>query len=396
MINYLHIHYDEIGLKGKNKRTFEKRLRQNIADLFDKYSIKKSALQIEWGFLSLDLAEKIENLDEFLSDLQYIPGINHIELVYRSEIKQNELDYNLILDFVADHLKKNPGMKKFRVTCRRVDKYFPVKSMEINRELGHQILEKFPELTVSMKEYDFNVKMVIRAGELFVNLNRYEGLGGLPVGTAGKVISLLSGGIDSPVASALMLKRGAEVILVHFQNQTINQDAVEDKINQLAAQISKFKANLKLYIIPFEELQKEIIKNIPSDHRMIVYKRMMLKIAEIVAIKERAKALITGDSLSQVASQTLDNIYAIYEAVKMPILSPLIGLNKKEITEISRKIGTYEISILPYGDCCSLLLSSHPQTHAKLETVLDMEKNLEIKDLMQESVKEAKLFYYHA
>lgn len=394
MINFLHIHYDEIGLKGKNKRTFEKLLHQNIAELLAKYNVKRSALRIEWGFLSLDLAGKVDNLEGLLDDLKYIPGINHVEMVYRLPIEQNELDYKAILAFVEDHLQKDPEAKKFRVTCRRVDKYFPIKSGEINKELGHLILEKFPQLSVSMKEFDFNLKMVIRLGEVFLHLGRIEGIGGLPVGTAGKVVSLLSGGIDSPVASALMLKRGADVILVHFQNQTINQEAVEDKINQLAAQISKFKANLKLYIVPFDQLQREIIKVIPSDYRMIVYKRIMLKVSEIIALQERAKALATGDSLSQVASQTLDNIYTIYEAVKLPILSPLIGLNKKEITDISRKIGTYDISILPYGDCCSLLLSSHPQTHAKLATVLEMEKNLNIADFLQEAVKQSKIYYY--
>jgi len=395
MVNYLHFHYDELSLKGKNKRKFEILLKNNIALFLKKFNIPKADLKIEWGFLSLALGKDFTRVDDLLDVLKNIPGLNHIAEVYRMDIDGHELDYAEIVKFVKSNLEKHPEYKTFRASCRRVYKYFPMKSMDIAMEVGHHVLEAIPELSVSLKNYDFNIQLILHEKELFLTMNRVEGIGGLPVATAGKVVSLLSGGIDSPVASAMMLKRGAEVILTHFQNQSINQDAVADKINQLAEQLSTLHANLKLYIVPFDELQREIIKHIPGDYRMIVYKRIMLKISEGIAKKEKAKALITGDSLSQVASQTLDNIHAIYEAASLPILSPLIGLNKKEITKISRQIGTYDISILPYGDCCSLLLSSHPQTHAKLETVLEMERSLGIKDLIVEALDKAVIFYYH-
>ena len=395
MVNYLHFHYDELSLKGKNKRKFEILLKNNIALFLKKFNITKADLKIEYGFLSLVLDKDFTQVKELLEVLKNIPGLNHIAEVYRMDIEGNELDYAEIVKFVKYNVEKHPEYKTFRASCRRVYKYFPMKSMDIAMEVGHHVLEAIPELSVSLKEYDFNVQLIIHEKELFLTMNRVEGIGGLPVGTAGKVVSLLSGGIDSPVASAMMLKRGAEVILTHFQNQSINQDAVADKINQLAEQLSTLHANLKLYIVPFDELQKEIIKHIPGDYRMIVYKRIMLKISEEIAKKEKAKALITGDSLSQVASQTLDNIYTIYEAVKLPIFSPLIGLNKNEVVKIAEKIGTFEISILPYGDCCSLLLSSHPQTHSKLETVLDMEKSLEIEELIVDAIDKAVISYHH-
>ncbi len=394
MLNYLHIHYDEISLKGKNKRHFENLLRQNILDVLGKYNLSADRLRIEWGFLSLQIDKERSYLPELLQDLKYIPGIHHIELVYRQKLKDNEIDPQIVKDFVKDILAKNVNYKTFRITTKRLDKSYPIKSMEMNRQMGGLLLENFSQLSVDLENYDFELKIIIRQGQYILTAQRVEAVGGLPVGTAGKVVSLLSGGIDSPVASALMLKRGAEVVLVHFKNKSINTTGVQDKIEQLAESLSKFKHNLKLYIVDFQNLQKEIIKEIPGDYRMIIYKRLMLKISQAIAHKIKGKALVTGDSLSQVASQTLDNISAIYEAVDLPIFSPLIGLNKQEIIDISKDIGTYDISILPYGDCCSLLLSQHPQTHAKIKDVKQLEEQLNIKDLVAKGLENLEIKNY--
>jgi thiamine biosynthesis protein ThiI len=217
-----------------------------------------------------------------------------------------------------------------------------------------------------------------------------QGMGGLPVGTAGKIVCLLSGGIDSPVASAMMMKRGAEVIFVHCYNKTINEVGVEQKIKDLVAQLSKIQGKSSLYIVPFDELQRAVIANVQADLRMIVYRRLMFKIAEAIVEKEGAQAIVTGDSLGQVASQTLENLNVVYDATDLLKFAPLIGMNKREVVDIAQKIGTYGISIRPYGDCCSLMIAQHPETRSDLAVVKSQEKKLRISKLLRAAIKNAR------
>jgi len=204
-----------------------------------------------------------------------------------------------------------------------------------------------------------------------------------------KLISLLSGGIDSPVASWQMIDIGYDVVLVHFHNYSNTGTAVKDKIMKIAKAISNYQPKTKLYLVPFKEIQTEIIKNIPSKTRMIITRRMMFRIAEKILEKEDAKALITGDNLAQVASQTLENINVIYKSTKYPVLTPLIGSNKDDIIKKAEEIGTYELSIIPYSDCCSFLIDKHPETKAKLEVIEELEKNLKIKELVDKAFSDS-------
>ena len=207
-----------------------------------------------------------------------------------------------------------------------------------------------------------------------------------------KLISLLSGGIDSPVASYLLLNKGAEIVFVHFHNQTIQKKQVENKVLQTAKILAKTTPKKpKFYLVPFKELQQEIIKTVQARYRMIVYRRVMFMIAEEILKKEKAKGFVTGDSLGQVASQTLDNITVIYEAAKHPILTPLLGMDKEEIINIAKKIGTFETSIQPYSDCCSFLIAKHPETRAKLNQILAMENEIDLKKLIKETLEKAKI-----
>jgi len=206
-----------------------------------------------------------------------------------------------------------------------------------------------------------------------------------------KAVALLSGGIDSPVAAYLMIKQECEVILVHFQNENLMKGAVEDKIQQLATRLATFQKEIKLYIVPFGDLQKEIIMRVPAAQRMLIYRRFMLRIASKIADQEGAEFLITGDSLSQVASQTLENLTAVYPAASKTILTPLIGMDKREITDISRGIGTYEISILPYGDCCSAFVPKHPELRSKERYLERSEHAIDTDKLVGEAVKNARL-----
>jgi thiamine biosynthesis protein ThiI len=202
---------------------------------------------------------------------------------------------------------------------------------------------------------------------------------------------LVSGGIDSPVASFLMMKRGMKAEFIHFQNKSQLTKAVENKVEQLIEQLSKYQNGGKLYIVPFDNIQKEIIKNVKAELRMLIYRRLMFMISEKIANKEKIKALVTGDSLAQVASQTLPNMEAVYAATGKLILTPLVGMNKNEIVGLAKKIGTYDISILPYGDCCSYFVAEHPETNAKIDVLTDAEKNIDKDSLVEEAVKNVKV-----
>ena len=209
-----------------------------------------------------------------------------------------------------------------------------------------------------------------------------------------KAISLLSGGIDSAVSSYLLLKKGADIIFVHFHNHTLQKKYVENKVVKTAKTVSETtKKKTKLYLVPFKKLQQEIIKTTPPRTRMIVYRRLMFKIAEEIRKKEKAKAFVTGDSIGQVASQTLDNLEVLYEAVKEPILTPLIGMDKIEIIKKAEEIGTFETSILPYSDCCSFMIAKHPETRAKLSQIKEIESRIDTRKLIKEALEEAKIIH---
>jgi thiamine biosynthesis protein ThiI len=266
-------------------------------------------------------------------------------------------------------------------------------SGEINALVGSHIVKtlgKKVDLTVP----DVVVYIEICEKEAFVYCKKYKGVGGLPVGTAGRVVSSLSGGIDSPVAAWLMMKRGCRVDFVHIRNQLQIIDAAVTKIGDLVAQLSNFQLTSKLYTVPFDTLQRQIIMWVPSGYRMIVYRRFMMKICGRIAMKENATAIITGDSAGQVASQTLENINCIYKASALPVLPPLIGMNKDEIIKFAKDIGTFNISTLPYPDCCSFMIAPHPETRAKLEVVRDYEAAIkDAEQLVEECVEKSDVKY---
>ena len=273
-----------------------------------------------------------------------------------------------------------PEQKTFRITASRSDKKYELTSDELNRELGKYIFEQ-RGLNVDLKNPDINFHVDIGRTRAVVYGNLRDGAGGLPVGTAGRVLCLLSGGIDSPVAAFQMMKRGAEVVLIHFQNQTKVTDEVSEKIIDLAKKLAQFQPIVRLLIVPFGDLQRQIIMKVPADLRMIISRRLMFKISENIARNEKCQALATGDSLGQVASQTLENLTAVYDSVNILKLAPLIGSNKVEITRIAERIGTMPISIRPYEDCCSLFVARHPKTKAHVYEVAKCENTLDLSTL---------------
>jgi len=357
------IHYSEIGLKGKNRDYFERALVRNIArslgDPDRKVKRRFGRIIVEDG--SVEIAEA----------LKFIPGIKYFARAKRTSLEIEEIKA------AALELAEADGARSFKIAARRADKNFPLDSIGINRLVGAHV-QGATGKAVSLDEPELTIYIEIYDNEAYVYRERVSGFGGLPVGTAGKVVSLLSGGIDSPVAASLMMKRGCEVVLLHFFNETIHSPGVRRKIALLGEALTRIQPEIRLYMVPFGELQREIIKFIPARYRMLVYRRLMMRIADEIATAEGAKALITGDSLAQVASQTLENLRVIYAAAHRPVLAPLIGFDKEETIRLARRIGTYEISIMPYEDCCSFMIAKHPETRGRLELIEELEENLQL------------------
>ena len=375
------IHYGEIALKGKNREVFERKLIENING-----KIEKMGAKVRRRFGRLVIYDDDQRIAE---KLKKTPGIKYFALAEVCDLDIDEIKKKA-LEILPD------SAKTFKIEAKRSNKSFPYTSIEINKVVGEYILKR-KGIGVDLNNPDAKVFIEICEKECFIYTSKTPSIGGLPAGVAGKIVSLISGGIDSPVSAFMIMKRGCEVVAVHFFNSTLHSPKVREKIKMIAEKLAEFH-RIKLYMVPFEEIQREIIRSIPSKYRMVIYRRSMMRMANIIAEKESAKAIVTGDSLSQVASQTLDNLNVIYNASSLPVLSPLIGMDKEEIIEIAKRIGTYEISILPYEDCCSLMIARHPETRAKLHEIMKIEslsnfsKNCD--KLEREAVEKAEIFEF--
>ncbi len=344
------VHYGEIATKGENRAFFERKLIEAIR------KVSNGEVKRRYGRIEVKFSSKA------MERLAKIPGIRYYGVGYKTSLDMDEIK--------EAALKVLPeSSKSFRIDASRSNKSFPLDSIEINREVGEFVVKRTGK-KVDLKNPDAVVWIEICDKEAYVYSTRVEGVGGLPVGVAGRVVALISGGIDSPVAAFMAMKRGCEIIAVHFFNQTMHSPKVREKIRTLAQKLAEFQGEVRLYMVPFQDVQMEIIKNVPPKLRMLVYRRSMMRMANIIAEREKCRGIVTGDSLSQVASQTLENLNVIYSASKIVVLPPLIGMDKEEIIQLARKIGTYEISIQPYDDCCSFMIAKHPETRARLEDVV--------------------------
>ena len=377
-------HFGEMTLKGNNRRLFEKRMARNIRGAL-KGVLLPDGLHREFGRMIADVSEASP---ELLEHLALLPGVRNFSLVHEAELNIDSMQQTAKMAVLEDYAniggnssgntcentcENNLAGTPFRVSSKRSDKRFPLKSTEINYEVGG-FLKTELDLNVNLKHPKIEVRVEVGRDAAYIYTRKIPGIGGLPVGTSGKGVVLFSGGIDSPVAAYTMMKRGMSATLVHCHNSTINRDFA--KIRDLARQISRYQGHVKLYLIDLEEFQRHAIALVPADYRMIIYKRQMIREAAKIARLIHAQALITGDSLGQVASQTLGNIQAIYDASPFPLLSPLIGSDKEEIIAMARRIGTFDISIEEYCDICSFLIAKHPQTHGKRSMVAQFEANL--------------------
>ncbi len=405
-------HYGEIALKGNNRNYFEARLIQNIKDQLEAFAPgsveyacpstkiqttgtrdNKTTTQLKQhnfgvgvkkisGAILIKLNPKgLENKSSVTEALLHTFGITNFS--FAASVPQ-DIE---ALQKACWLLLEKEKFETFCVFTQRSNKQFPLTSQQINEQVGGYIFDQLGgKKAVRLKNPDCTCFIHIVNDLALVSLQKTQGLGGMPVGTGGKALVLMSGGFDSPVAAWYLLKRGVTTSFAHFHSIPYTSKASVEKVTELVGVLKKYRSSATLYSIPFAEVQKEIMLKCPEPLRIILYRRMMVRIAEALAKREKALALITGDSVAQVASQTLENILAVSQAATLPILRPLIGLDKEEIMQKARTIGTYDISKLPHDDCCTRLMPKSPEIHAKLPAVLVAEENLDIAKLIQETL----------
>lgn len=373
------VHYHEIGLKGRNRSNFEMRLLKNIEAIVKEFPIV--TVHRIAGRLCVFLREGTNRDTAYrLTELlRVIPGVARVSCGYKCE-----RDLDIMGEVAVSALGECDAFETFKVQARRNHTDFETDSMEMNRIVGAVLCEAFPDKDVRMKDPDVVVGVEVVQNASYIYAQSVRGIGGLPVGSSGRVVSLLSSGIDSPVALWKMARRGAECIGVHFSGRPQTADASEYLVDDIAHVLERSGCIARTYVVAFGDYQKEIMLHVPPSLRVIMYRRLMFKVAEEIARRERAGALVTGESLGQVASQTLDNIRATDAAVKIPVFRPLIGTDKLDIIEDAQRLGTFEISSQDAPDCCTLFMPRNPETHAKLSDVLEAESQLPIERWVRE------------
>ena len=370
----------ELALKGLNRSTFEdiliKNIRRRLKPLGD-FEYRK-----EQSTVSVVPVDDSVDMDEVNERIARVFGIACYSRALQVEKNMEEI-LKYAPEYLAEQLK---NAKTFKVEGKRSDKKFPLTSPQMSAEVGGAVLEKFPHLKVDVKNPDVLITIEIRDKYAFIRGNQTKGAGGMPTGTAGKSAILISGGIDSPVAAYMMAKRGLTLTAIHFASPPYTSPQSEEKVHELLRQVSKFSGNITLFTVGFTEIQEQIRDNCPEDLFTLVMRRFMMRIAEKIAEKEDCKALITGESLGQVASQTLPALACTDAVVSMPVFRPLIGLDKDEIIAVSRKINTFDISIQPFEDCCTVFTPKHPKTKPQISILENAEMALDVDGLIEKAL----------
>lgn len=367
------VHYHEIGLKGRNRANFENRLLKNIEAIVHEFPVV--TIHRIAGRLCVFLREGTdrETALELTEVLKTIPGVARVSCGFKCE-----RDLETMGAVAVNALGECGEFETFKVHARRNHTDFETDSMEMNRIIGGYLCDAFPDKGVKMKDPDITVGVEVVQNAVYVYARSVRGVGGLPVGSSGRVVCLLSSGIDSPVALWKLARRGAECVGVHFSGRPQTADTSEYLVDDIAHVLEKSGCVARVYIVAFGDYQKEIMLKVPPSLRVIMYRRLMFKVAEEIARRERAGALVTGESLGQVASQTLDNIRATDQSVELPVFRPLIGTDKLEIIAEAQRLGTFDISSQDAPDCCTLFMPRNPETHARLRDVLKAEEELPI------------------
>lgn len=371
----------ELALKGLNRRTFEDMLVKNMRRRLE--SVGKFKFTVAQSTIVAEPESETVDLDEAVERIKKVFGIAAF-----SRAAAVDKDMETILKSAEEYLAPQLlAARTFKVEAKRSDKKFPLKSPEICAETGGYLLRKFPHLSVDVHNPDMIVTVEVRDVYAYIHGNQIKGAGGMPTGSAGRAALLISGGIDSPVAGYMMAKRGLELCAVHFASPPYTSERAEQKVHSLLKQVSKYSGRISLFVVPFTETQEQIKDNCPEEIFTVIMRRMMMRVAQIIAAKQNAGALITGESVGQVASQTMPAIACTDNVCEMPVFRPLIGMDKDEVVAISRKIETFDISILPYEDCCTVFTPKHPKTRPTIEYVQECEKSLDVDRLVAEAVE---------
>lgn len=359
------VKYGELALKGDNRTYFENKLVKNIKNALNGYEDIK--VEKTHGRIYIEYPG---NVNDIIDKLKKVFGIVGITIA-----KKVDLNIETIYKTAIDIMREHSG-KSFKVETRRPNKSFPYESMEISRMVGAKVLENVDNIYVDVHNPDVILNIEIRE-RAYLYIGVIDGIGGMPLGTNGKAMVLLSGGIDSPVAAWMMMKRGVEVEAIYFHSPPYTQERAKDKVIDLCKTLTEYGQIIYLHVVNFTDFQLAIYDKCPPKMTTIIMRRMMMRVAENIARKYDAMALVTGESLGQVASQTIESLYCTNAVVKMPVFRPLIGMDKSEIVELAQKIGTYDISIRPYEDCCTIFVPKHPLIKPVLEDVIEGEKNLD-------------------
>lgn len=378
MERVLLVRYGEIHLKGLNRPFFERRLLENMRKALDGLNAN---VRFDQGRIFVSGVAQ-EHVDDAYERLTRVFGIHSI-----SPALSVEKEWPAVVAAAAEVMRAAAGEGKHTFKCfsRRSDKLFPMKSDEINCELGHDMLEMFPDLTVDVHNPEIKLSVEIR-DRAFVYAREIAGAGGMPTGTAGRVALLISGGIDSPVAGYMMARRGLELSAVHFYSYPYTSVRARDKVVKLTELIARYAGTVRLHLVPFTEIQLAIYDQCPQKETTVIMRRLMMEIAEKLAMTDGARALVTGEALGQVASQTLESLCVTDDAVSMPVFRPLIAFDKEDIITIAKKIGTFETSILPYEDCCTVFVPAHPVTKPKLNELRASEAAVNFSKMVEKAI----------
>lgn len=371
------IKYGELTTKKGNRNLFIQVLTKNIEEILKKYEVNITKNRVRMFIEVLD-----GKFDEVVLALQKVFGIHGIVICY----KENTNDIEDLKKFAFDLLQKE-NFQTFKVVTDRADKTYPIQSMEVSRQVGGYLLKYLDNKKVDVHHPDLMLHIEIRPNGTYFYMNEVEGIGGYPVGIQGKGLLMLSGGIDSPVAGYLALKRGVQVECIYFDSPPHTSIEAKNKVLTLASMLNEYSGTIKVHVVPFTKLQEAIYKNCDPNYMITIMRRMMYRISERVAKKKNCKIIINGESIGQVASQTLTSIRVINAVTNMPVIRPVACMDKLEIIRLSEKIGTYKTSILPFEDCCTIFLPKHPVIHPVLEKVIELEQSFDYEALIQDCVK---------
>lgn len=371
------IKYGELSTKKANINLFLKQLKDNLS-----FALEDLDVEIKFDKGRMFISLKKDNFEEVEEALNHVFGIHEYDIAY----KFNDKNFDKIANFVLK-LVKQKDFNTFKVVTKRSDKNYPISSMDFSRQIGAVILKNIEGVKVDIHEPELLVSIEIRMDAVYIYFNSEKGIGGYPVGVAGKGLLMLSGGIDSPVAGYMAIKRGVKLECIYFESPPHTSIEAKNKVLELASKLALYNNDIKVHIIRFTDIQQAIYQNCPHAYLITIMRRMMYRIAERIARMNNCKILVNGESIGQVASQTLTSMNVINETVRIPVIRPVACFDKLEIIDFAKKIGTYETSILPYEDCCTIFVPEHPVINPTFEEAREYEKNIDYEKMIYEAIK---------